>query len=169
MHVIMAAYQEAAGRGHDEMATRHLMLAFLRDEGCAAHRVLAGLGVTYEAADERAGWATAEMCPSYPYPHRGTELALVHALREARRLGHEAAGTGHLLQSALTDTHGSGPHLLRMLGVDPALAGAAPLFTEDPAPVPYPLPAFGAKSESVAFVRGLVTRCGEALDAADPA
>jgi ATP-dependent Clp protease ATP-binding subunit ClpA len=162
----MAAYQAASGRGHDEMGTRHLMLGLLYDEGCAAHRVLAPLGVTYKAADERVGFFTMEMCPSYPRVDSGTERALVDALREARRLGHDVAGTGHLLLGVLSDTHGSGPHLLRMLGVDPALAGRDPLFAEDPAPVPYPLPVFKSPDgqRDLAFVDRLLSWCRKGLD-----
>jgi hypothetical protein len=86
LHVVMAAYQTASGRGHDQVGTRHLVLALLGDEGCAAYRVLTELGVTRQAADERVGWLTMEMCPSYPWVDKGTGQALVYALREARRL-----------------------------------------------------------------------------------
>ncbi|GAB4057117.1 hypothetical protein GCM10028775_59010 [Catellatospora paridis] len=161
----MAAYQSAASRGHDTVGTRHLLLELLQDDGCAAHGALTVQGVTYQAVDQRVEYATMELCPSRPRFERGTEQALVYALREARRLGHDLAGTGHILQGVLRDKSGSGPHLLRLLGVNPIQAQSQPLFAEDPAPVPYPLPIFKTSigQRDLAFVDRLLARCSDAL------
>ena len=137
-HAVMAAYQDAAGRGHDQVGTRHMLLALLYDEGCAAQRSLADLGVTYAAADDRVGFLSMEYCPSYPWFDHGTRGALDYALREADGL----VGTGQILQGVLRDRSGSGPHLLKMMKVDPTPVLRQPLLTEAPASVPYPLPVF---------------------------
>lgn len=173
-HVVMAAYQECASRGHDPMGTRHVVLAMLGDEDCAAYRVLIGLrvtrdrasGVTRQAADDWVGYSPMEMCPSRPWGvDHGTEQALVYALREALRLGHEFAGTGHILQGVLRDQWGSGPRLLELMGVDPAQAREQQVYDEGPATVPYPLPVFKTHDgrRDLAIIDSLLARCQERL------
>jgi ATP-dependent Clp protease ATP-binding subunit ClpA len=160
LHVVMAGYQDAAGRGHETYGPRHLMLALLSDEGCAAHRALTASGVTYQAADALVGCYTYEMCPSMPWIERGIERALVHALCEVGRSGEQWAGTGHLLCGALHDPQDSGAYLMTLLRVDPARVRSQVTFDEGPAAVPYPLQSIKIVGQrALALIDDLVVRC----------
>jgi hypothetical protein len=101
-HALDHAGEQARELGHNYVGTEHLLLGLLAARGGLAAQVLAGLGVSRAAVvGELPG-----RCEPRRYECLGVQRrlkqALEHARRVAERLGHQVAGSEHLLAGILT-------------------------------------------------------------------
>ena len=111
-NVVVTAQNETARAGNAEIGTAHLVLGLLGDPTATAARALAAQDVPAERVGAA---ATAALPPAVdPVPDlipfdAGARAALELAFGEARRLGHDHVGTGHLLLALLAQEDGAGP------------------------------------------------------------
>lgn len=114
------ARDEATRLGADHVGTEHLLAALAQDERCSGMRALAALDVSAarlkSAVPLPLGGCTAADLPYTP----GAERAIHLARLEARHLGHERVGTGHLLLALYWQRKGTASRVLRDLGVVPS-------------------------------------------------
>ncbi len=117
-HVLSLAHQEAETAHQGLLATDHLLLGLLEEDGGVAGRVLRELGLESDRVREmiqRVSGAEPgtggqiELAPD-------TRAVLEFAIDEARKLNHQYIGTEHLLLG-LVRTEGSGMEVLKKLGV----------------------------------------------------
>jgi hypothetical protein len=118
---VATAQLEASALGHSYLGTEHLLLGLLSGDGLAG-RALDRLGVRadvvrgrIEAVIGRGSAPGSELACISPRAKR----VLHHARQEAKRLGHNCAGTEHLLL-ALAATEGVAANILAELGADAA-------------------------------------------------
>lgn len=121
--VLLAAEQQARLLGHNNIGTEHILLGLIdsRDE-IAAH-ALADLGVTTAAVGshitklvghgDTRRWRALGVAPR-------AKKTLELARREASRLGHQQAGTEHLLLALTHLNDGVALHILKDLDADPS-------------------------------------------------
>jgi hypothetical protein len=150
---IILAQDEARKLGHDSAGPGHVLLGLLAvGEGIAAG-ALESLGISLEETRDRVGEITgrAQGAPAGAIPFTPAARQLPErALREAQRLGHDYADTGHLLLALLREGDGVTAQVLAARGTDPArvrervldlLAGAAGPASPKPRTVRLPVPA----------------------------
>ncbi|MFE5241252.1 MULTISPECIES: Clp protease N-terminal domain-containing protein [unclassified Streptomyces] len=139
-NAVMGASNEAHAARNDEVGVAHLVLGLLAQPESLGARVVAGLGVSPEAAREAAALAlpaAADEVPELIPYDAGARKVLELTFREALRLGHECVGSGHILLAVLEFEGGAG--LLTGLGIDKdaassAVAAAVAAEAEEPAP-----------------------------------
>lgn len=115
------AEEEARRFNHSYIGTEHLLLGLVRDEESIAAKVLANLGVTRDRVSDR----VAQIIGRGPQPPAGPISLTPRAGRmielagyEARRLGHDYAGTEHMLLALVCTGEGIAAGVLEGLGVN---------------------------------------------------
>lgn len=118
--VLSLAQDEAERMHHTYIDTEHLLIGLMREgEGIAAD-ALRGLGLELPkvaAAVERLNPTLPSKAKSQIELASGTKKVLEYAVHEARRMGHEAIGTEHLLLGLVRQTTGNAVQALKQLGV----------------------------------------------------
>jgi len=118
--VLSLAHKEAETAHREVIATEHLLLGLMLEDGGVAGRVLRELGLETDRVREM----VRRMAPGGGRPSGKLELApdtqvvLENALDEARRLGHQYIGTEHILLG-LVRTEGTALEVLSKLGLTP--------------------------------------------------
>jgi ATP-dependent Clp protease ATP-binding subunit ClpA len=112
---MIQARQCARDRQHTTVDTSHLLVGMLRVEGCLGQRVLSGLGLTRDAAEN--ALALLHLRRYYdsadPIPTSGPlRAALTFAVEEAQALGHSYIGTEHLLLGLARSGSGAAQDIL---------------------------------------------------------
>jgi tetratricopeptide (TPR) repeat protein len=106
---------------HDYIGPEHLLLGLIRDSEGIAGTALECLGINLETARQRVkdicGIGGHEVVGHIAFT-RDTKRALESSLAEARRLGHDFIGTGHILLSLILDGEGSAAQLLEEMGAN---------------------------------------------------
>ena len=118
--VLTSAQEEAHAAGVRYIGTEHLALALCRDQQGTAGRVLAELGITYEALKAQVIGITgvpAEHKPLQIIPTSRVKRVVEMAFQEATNSGAEFVGTQHLLAALLVEAEGVAPLALDQLGV----------------------------------------------------
>jgi ATP-dependent Clp protease ATP-binding subunit ClpA len=121
--VLELALRESLQRGNFFLRSEHALLGLLAVNGGLAARALESLGVSLDdarrRAEERMG-PTVPFAAPYELPLRMSDEAgvLQFAVRDARELGQEYVGTGHILLSVLRDEEGGGALVLVELGLE---------------------------------------------------
>lgn len=124
-HTIVLAQGEAAGLGHSQVGTEHLLLALIAEERGAAGRAFAHLGVALEGARDKVGALmppsaeppTQEQIPFSPRA-KGT---LEAALRQALGFKDTTIETEHILLALLIERDGRTASVLASLACPPDL------------------------------------------------
>lgn len=119
--VLSLAHQEAERARQNNIATEHLLLGLMDEEGGVAGRVLRDLGMTSDRVREiirRIAGAPAHFDPNRIELAADTQQVLEYAVEEARRLGHHYIGTEHILLG-LVRVESTALEVLRRLGVTP--------------------------------------------------
>jgi ATP-dependent Clp protease ATP-binding subunit ClpC len=119
--VLIRSQQEAQRLHHTHIGTEHLLLGLIGEKGGGAAQVLAHLGVTppqvrqaVEGGLERGELPVGGDVRLTPGAKRVIELTV----EEARRLGHDAIGTEHLLLGLVREEEGRAAGVLAGLGVE---------------------------------------------------
>jgi len=126
--ILALAQDEAIRFNHNYIGTEHLLLGLLREgEGIAA-RALNALGVEISQARTAVefiiGRGEAAAAPSDITLSPRTKKIIELSIDEARQLGHERVGSGHLLLGLIREGDGIGSGVLESLGIDFAIARA---------------------------------------------
>ena len=121
---VILAQREARALNHNYIGTEHILLGLIRESGTVAGRVLAGLGVTMDAAQREieaiVGRGKVESPQGHiPFSPRAKKV-LELSLREALQLGHNYIGPEHILLALIRqgETEGVAVHVLISLDVD---------------------------------------------------
>jgi ATP-dependent Clp protease ATP-binding subunit ClpC len=114
------AQQEAQRLHHNYIGTEHLLLGLIREEKCAASKVLRDLGVNPDRVESlieqivgqsrRPVFGRASLTPR-------TKRVIELAVEEARRMGHQYIDTEHLLLGLVRQGDGVAVDVLRKLGI----------------------------------------------------
>jgi ATP-dependent Clp protease ATP-binding subunit ClpA len=121
--VVVLAQEEARTLNHDYVGTEHILIALIRETGGVAAQAMESLGVTEEAARQRAREIAGPGQPGLtrghlPFtPHGRKTLQL--SLREAMALGHRYIGTEHILLGLVRQDDSRAMQVLGSLGVEP--------------------------------------------------
>jgi ATP-dependent Clp protease ATP-binding subunit ClpC len=122
-HVVLLAQNEARSLRRQTVGSEHLLLGLLREEGGGGARVLASLGVTWEAAHAQVLSATTddgeEVFGRLPFAD-DAKRALALALRAMLARNDETIGSEDILFGLIRDAEGPAVQVLQGLGVDPA-------------------------------------------------
>jgi ATP-dependent Clp protease ATP-binding subunit ClpC len=117
---LVRSQEEAQRLHHTHIGTEHLLLGLVRDGESVAAKVLARLGVApqqvrraVEGGLERGGLPVGGGARLTP----GAKKAIELTVEEARRLGHDAIGTEHLLLGLVREEEGRPAGVLERLGV----------------------------------------------------
>lgn len=147
--VIVLAQDEARQYPDIQVRTIHTLLGMIGEGEGVAFQVLTGLGVTRDAALEKAhivvAPANAALGGYVPFSPATQKLCEV-ALREALNLGHNYIGTEHLLLAAVRESEQFGAaSVLGKLGHQPlevreAVLGRLSSYPDPKAPRPLPGP-----------------------------
>lgn len=117
--VVVAAQDEARLLGHNHIGSEHLLLGLLDVPGGVAVHVLAGAGITAEAArvqvEEIAGTEGKSPHGHIPFTPRAKKI-LELSLREALEQHKGYIGTEHILLAVMRDADGLGAQVLQRLG-----------------------------------------------------
>jgi len=124
-----SAREEADRLDSRIISAQHILLGLLREENCPAQRILAGLGVTLDAARQfAAGWSEKGAGPhafnlpggvaGRAMPNEEFHRAVMDALEEASLLRSPSAGPEHLLLGLLKNESSLATRLLREAGLD---------------------------------------------------
>ncbi len=119
--VLSLAHQEAERARQNSIATEHLLLGLMDEEGGVAGRVLRDLGMNPDRVREiirRVSAASPNFDPNRIELAAETQQVLEYAVEEARRLGHHYIGTEHILLG-LVRVEATALEVLRRLGVTP--------------------------------------------------
>ena len=119
--VIVLAQEEARMLKHNYLGTEHILLGLIHDGEGAAAKALHSMGISLEAVrhqvKEIIGQGQQAPGPHIPFTPRAKKV-LELSSREAKRLGHEHIGTGHLLLGLIREREGVAAQALIQLGVD---------------------------------------------------
>lgn len=112
-----AAREESIAWRHNYIGQEHLMLAFDRDPGCTAQRILDSVGVR-SRSELDSNMRPGDAAPSdkrglTPRAHKAVRLAI----DEARTRGDRSVGTEHLLLGISREGEGIGAGMLHLHGV----------------------------------------------------
>jgi ATP-dependent Clp protease ATP-binding subunit ClpC len=116
---VTLAQDEASSFSHDYVDTGHLLLGLLREGDGVAARALAACGAETEEARSRLAAIVdygEEDTPAKPFSPPAKKV-LATALQEARRLGNDRIGTGHLLIALASEPEGVAAKILTELGI----------------------------------------------------
>ena len=119
-NAIKAAQEIAAELGHSQVASEHILLGLLREDGCIAASALGQLGVDYDSIREAVIEAMGEGqsgAPVQSFTPRGERIIQI-AAGEAARRGQSFIGTEHLLMGILRESDSVAAQLLSRAGVD---------------------------------------------------
>jgi ATP-dependent Clp protease ATP-binding subunit ClpA len=121
--VLEDALEEAQGLGHSYIGTEHLLLGLVRDGHGIAGDVLAGLGVSRDAARaqvvELSGGESPGADPATAQERRRVIPAVLRRAREqATSLRHDFVGTEHMLLAVASDA-GPAAEVLASAGATP--------------------------------------------------
>jgi prophage maintenance system killer protein len=117
------AMEQARQLGHDHLGTEHLLLGLLAAGDGVAAQVLAAMGIPLEEVRSRVEAIISHSPGTRPgriLPTPQARRVLGLTLREAMALGHNDAGTGHLLLALLREGHDIAAQVLTALGADHA-------------------------------------------------
>ncbi len=118
---LLYAQEEARNMGHNYVGTEHLLLGLLREEGGAAAKVLAGLGMEIEKMREYiirlVGKGNFNFNEGFGYTPR-TKRVMELSFYEARNLGHNYVGTEHLLLALVREGEGIAARILKDSNID---------------------------------------------------
>ncbi|MFJ6567872.1 Clp protease N-terminal domain-containing protein [Streptomyces sp. NPDC091292] len=118
-NVVMAAQNEAAASGSEEIGPAHLVLGLLAEPDALAAKEIVAQGVSLDTLREAAVAALPPRAPAVaeliPYDAAARKV-LELTFREALRLGHNYIGTEHILLALLEHEDGNG--ILTTLGID---------------------------------------------------
>jgi ATP-dependent Clp protease ATP-binding subunit ClpC len=107
--------------GHNYVGTEHLLLGLLREEGGAAAKVLADLGMEIDKMREYivrlVGKGNFNFSEGFGYTPR-TKRVMELSFYEARNLGHNYVGTEHLLLALIREGEGVAARIMKDAGVD---------------------------------------------------
>lgn len=119
--VLSLAYQEAERMRQPMIATEHLLLGLIQEEGGIAGRVLRDLGLEPERVQEMVERLSGigQTRSNKIDLSTGVQEVLQLAIEEARRLGHHYIGTEHILLGLVRSTEGKAMDVLRKLGITP--------------------------------------------------
>lgn len=116
---VVLAQEESRRLGHSKVGTEHLLLGLLAEGEGVAAQVLAGAGITLDAArvgvEELAGRGQNAPSGHIPFTPRAKKV-LELALREALHLKHDFIGTEHLLLGLLREGEGRGVQVVVAAG-----------------------------------------------------
>jgi hypothetical protein len=119
--VIVLAQEEARILNHDYVGTEHLLLGLMREGEGVAARALGPLGISLGAVrrqvKEIIGHGLQAPRGHIPLTPR-TKKVLELSLAEARRLGHDHVGTGHILLGLVREGEGVATQVLVKLGAE---------------------------------------------------
>ena len=114
------ARREAAGFGHDQVGTEHVLLGIASNPTSIAGAILAKRGIEERAIRTRIeGLVTRlnQRAPDdAPFTRRAKRI-LEHAIAEARELSHDSIHTGHFLLGVLREGEGTAAGVLSGLGL----------------------------------------------------
>src|ERR1700729_2279875 len=117
--VVVAAQEEARMLGHNHIGSEHLLLGLLHEQDGPAGRVLAGAGITAEAAraqvEEFAGPGTKSPSGHIPFAQRARKV-LELSLREALEGKRRHIGPEHILLAMTRAPGDVGAQILARLG-----------------------------------------------------
>ena len=137
--VVVLAQDESRALGHNYIGTEHLLLGLLREEEGVAARALNSLRITADAAREQVmqivGSGEETATGQIPFTPRAKKV-LELSLKEAKALGQNYVGTGHLLLGIVRENDGVAARVLLDLDADAErvrTAVAEMLGTEAPA------------------------------------
>jgi ATP-dependent Clp protease ATP-binding subunit ClpA len=123
--VIMLAQEESRRLGHNQVGTEQLLLGTIGEGTGIGAKVLHSMGITLETArievEKIIGRGDASFTAVELPLTEGAGRALELCLVEARRLGHNCLGTGHLLLGLILQSEGTedvAAKVLENLGVD---------------------------------------------------
>ena len=118
---LLYAQEEARNIGHNYVGTEHLLLGLLREEGGAAAKVLADLGMEIDKMREYivrlVGKGNFNFSEGFGYTPR-TKRVMELSFYEARNLGHNYVGTEHLLLALIREGEGVAARIMKDAGVD---------------------------------------------------
>ena len=119
--VVVLAQEEARAFKHNYIGTEHILLGLLRVEDGLAARVLAMIGVTFDAVRTQVAEIVGEgdeaargQIPFTPRAKKVLELSL----REALAVGHNYIGTEHILLGLVRENDGVAARIMLGLGAD---------------------------------------------------
>jgi len=117
--VLSLAYQEAERMRQPMIATEHLLLGLIQEEGGIAGRVLRDLGLEPERVQEMVERLSGigQTRSTKIELTTGVQEVLQLAIEEARRLGHHYIGTEHILLGLVRSSEGKAMDVLRKLGI----------------------------------------------------
>ena len=119
--VVALADEEARSLGHNYIGTEHLLLGLLGEQEGVAVRVLKALSIAPDRVREQVvrivGGDEAGMGDRRPLTPRARG-ALGIASEEGLRLGHDHAGTGHVLLGLVGESEGIAAQVLCRLGAE---------------------------------------------------
>jgi ATP-dependent Clp protease ATP-binding subunit ClpA len=119
--VVMVAQEEARRLGHNYVGTEHILLGLIGEDTGVAAKVLKSLGVNLKDArtevEKLTGRGSDSIGIEIPFTLRAQRL-LELTLEEARQLGHNYMGTGHLLLGLIRVEEGVAARVLESLGVN---------------------------------------------------
>jgi ATP-dependent Clp protease ATP-binding subunit ClpC len=127
------AREEAARLHHDYVGTEHELLGLICSEGNLATEIVDGLNVKLDDIGAevkrivKGGEPGRTTGPDLPYTSRA-KRALELSMTEARELGQDCVGTGHLLMGILREETGVGAQVLTGFGI--TVDGARSQFVE---------------------------------------
>ncbi len=117
--VLAIAHQQAEHFKQPVIATEHLLLGLILEEGGVAGRVLRDLGVEpqrmLEVVEKLSGFGT--HADARIDLSTGTQQVLESAFEEARRMSHHYISTEHLLLAIVHSTEDKAQEVLRKLGI----------------------------------------------------
>jgi hypothetical protein len=119
--VLLLAQEEARLLNHSFIGTEHILLGLIHEGKGLAAKALESFGISLEAVRAEVGGSTGPLgsapTGSLPFTPRAKEV-LELSKREARQLGHDYIGTGHLLLGLVREGEGAAAMLLVKLGAD---------------------------------------------------
>jgi hypothetical protein len=119
--VLALAQDEAIRLNHNYIGTEHLLLGLVREGEGVAARVLDSLGVELSKVRTNVtfiiGRGDSTTSPSEITLSPRTKRVIELAIDEARKLGHSAVGTEHLLLGLVREGEGIASGVLQSLGV----------------------------------------------------
>ncbi|XVF49520.1 hypothetical protein PTKIN_Ptkin04bG0019100 [Pterospermum kingtungense] len=118
--IIMLAQEEARRSGHNFVGTEQILLGLIGEGTCVAAEVLKSMGINLEDAraevEKIIGRGSGFLAVEIPFTPRAKSV-LEFTFEEARKLGHNYIGSGHLLLG-LIEGKGVAINVLEDLGAD---------------------------------------------------
>ncbi|HEX6233602.1 MAG TPA: Clp protease N-terminal domain-containing protein [Jiangellaceae bacterium] len=119
--VVVLAQEEARVLNHNYIGTEHILLGLIHDGEGAAAKALHSMGISLEAVrhqvEEIIGRGQQAPSGHIPFTPRAKKV-LELSSREAKKLGHEHIGTGHLLLGLIRERKGVAAQALVQFGAD---------------------------------------------------